>query len=151
MKFHLIHDTSLPDDGRRHRMKHVELINNKYINQNSCILLVIIYNYTNDAQTHERQYRTIWRFFVKVSTKCMPVGPSWWSYLSVLGKNYTTIRPDNFTALRWVVILLSSAMRFLVEPTALSDSTVSLLLGDACAKAYLWAYSGTVNQSWPDV
>jgi hypothetical protein len=43
-----------PDDGRRNRPKHVEHTRNKYI-KNSCILLVVISNYTNDARTHEHQ------------------------------------------------------------------------------------------------
>ena len=30
-------------------------VNRPEISQNSCILLVIIYNYTNDARIHERQ------------------------------------------------------------------------------------------------
>jgi hypothetical protein len=56
----------------------------------------------------------------------MPLGPKWCSCLSVPGTHYTTVTPDNFTALRWVVILLASAMRWLVKPTARSDNTVSL-------------------------
>ena len=34
----------IPDQLRRHRLKPVEMIRNKQISQNSCILLVIIYN-----------------------------------------------------------------------------------------------------------
>jgi len=40
-------------------MDEMELqITNKSISQNSCILLVIIYSYTNDARTHERHVLT---------------------------------------------------------------------------------------------
>ena len=54
--------SNAPDDGRIHHSRHVELIRNKYINQNSCILLAINYYYTNDARTHERQIQIWWVF-----------------------------------------------------------------------------------------
>jgi hypothetical protein len=43
-----------PDDGRKSRPKGVDQTRKKQI-KNSCILLVVIYNYTSDAGTHERQ------------------------------------------------------------------------------------------------
>jgi hypothetical protein len=73
-QFHLIHDTSqqqywltIPeavskvicsDDGRRNRPKPVQQTRNKEI-KNSYILLVVIYNYTSDARTHEHQIWSI--------------------------------------------------------------------------------------------
>jgi hypothetical protein len=46
----------VPEDGRRHPLKHVEQTINKLL-KNSCIMLVVIHNYTKDARKHECQMK----------------------------------------------------------------------------------------------